>query len=68
ATPKRARPSELARVEAEIAALETEIARLEARLAEDWGDVETLSAHRRARDELDALLPRWERLFEKAQA
>jgi ATP-binding cassette subfamily F protein 3 len=68
ARPKPKAPSELSRVEAEIAALETEIARLEARLAEDWGDVQTLSAHRRARDELDALLPRWERLFAKAQA
>jgi ATP-binding cassette subfamily F protein 3 len=62
ATPKR--PSELDRIEAEIAEREEAVAGLERRLAEDWGDVETLAAHRRARDELQALLARWEDLFE----
>jgi ATP-binding cassette subfamily F protein 3 len=65
---KPKRPSELERIEAEIAAREQEVATLEARLAEDWGDVETLAAHRRARDGLQALLERWETLFEQAQA
>jgi hypothetical protein len=36
-------------------------------LAEDWNDVETLAAHRHARDELQALLQRWETAFERAQ-
>jgi ATP-binding cassette, subfamily F, member 3 len=59
-----ARPSELERLEAEIAGREAEIAELERRLADDWADVDTLAAHRAARDGLQALLERWERLFE----
>ena len=62
------RPSELDRVEAEIAAREETVTELERRLADDWSDVETLAAHRRARDELQALLARWEELFERSQA
>ncbi|HWJ33377.1 MAG TPA: ABC-F family ATP-binding cassette domain-containing protein [Gaiellaceae bacterium] len=64
---RRAGPSELERIEAEIAERETAVADLERRLAEDWNDVETLAAHRRARDELQALLQRWEMVFERAQ-
>jgi len=59
-------PSELERIEAEIAAHESTVAELEQRLAADWNDVEMLAAHRHARDELQALLQRWERLFERA--
>ena len=66
AKPKR--PSELERLESEIAARETEVRDLEAKLAEDWSDVETLAAHKASRDALSALLERWERLFEQAQA
>jgi ATP-binding cassette subfamily F protein 3 len=62
------RPSELARIEAEIAVRESEVAELEAKLAEDWTDVDVLAAHKRSRDALTALLERWERLFEQAQA
>jgi ATP-binding cassette subfamily F protein 3 len=62
------RPSELERIEAEIAAREVEVARLEAKLAEDWANVEVLSAHKLARDALAALLERWEELFERTQA
>jgi hypothetical protein len=50
-----------------VAAAEAKVAELETRLAEDWGDVELLADHRRARDELQSLLERWEELFE-AQA
>jgi ATP-binding cassette, subfamily F, member 3 len=64
---KPAPPSELDRLEGEIASREAAVAELERRLAEDWGDVETLAAHRRARDELQALLERWEAAFERAQ-
>ena len=60
-------PSELERIEAEIAEREGVVAELERRLAADWNDVETLTAHRRARDELQALLERWETVFERAQ-
>jgi ATP-binding cassette subfamily F protein 3 len=62
------KPSELDRVEAEIAEREEAVSELERRLADDWGDVEALAAHRRARDELQALLARWEELFERSQA
>ena len=39
---------------------------LERKLAEDWADVDVVAAHRRARDELQELLGRWEQLFERA--
>jgi ATP-binding cassette subfamily F protein 3 len=64
---QRQAPSELERIEAEIAQRESLVADLERRLADDWNDVETLAAHRRARDELQALLQRWETAFERAQ-
>jgi len=60
--------SELDRLEAEIAEREGSIAELEQRLADDWSDTDTVAAHRNARDELQALLSRWERLFDQAQA
>jgi ATP-binding cassette subfamily F protein 3 len=62
------RPSELERLETEIARREESLAEIERRLAEDWANVETLQAHRRARDELESMLGRWEALFEKTQA
>jgi ATP-binding cassette subfamily F protein 3 len=65
--PPSTRPAELDRLETEIAERESTIAGLERRLAEDWGDVQTLAEHRRARDELQTLLERWETLFERAQ-
>jgi ATP-binding cassette, subfamily F, member 3 len=64
--PQRKRPSELERLEADIAGREAEIADLERRLAEDWSNVDVVAAHRRARDELQTLLARWEELFETA--
>jgi ATP-binding cassette subfamily F protein 3 len=66
--PPQRRQTELERVEAAIAGREGEIAELERRLATDWGDVDLLAAHRAARDDLAALLARWERLFEASQA
>ena len=65
--PRQDGPSELDRVEADIAEREQAIAELEQRLADDWGDAEILAAHRAARDELQGLLARWERLFEEAK-
>jgi ATP-binding cassette subfamily F protein 3 len=67
APPKRG-PTQLERVEAQVAAAEARVAELETKLADDWGNVETLAEHRRARDELQALLERWEQLFESRQA
>jgi ATP-binding cassette, subfamily F, member 3 len=66
--PQPRRPSELERLEAEISAQEETIADLERRLAEDWSDVDTVTAHKHARDQLEALLARWEQLFEASQA
>jgi ATP-binding cassette subfamily F protein 3 len=66
--PRPRGPSELEQVEARIAAQEEAVADLERKLADDWGDLELLTAHRAARDELQSLLDRWETLFEQAQA
>ncbi|MGB2952428.1 MAG: ABC-F family ATP-binding cassette domain-containing protein [Gaiellaceae bacterium] len=69
--PDRARPQrsdELERIESEIALQEETVAQLERDLAEDWENVDTLTAYRVARDELQALLSRWEHLFEAQQA
>jgi ATP-binding cassette subfamily F protein 3 len=65
---KPAGPSQLEVVEADIERQEQAVAELERRLAEDWGNVELLTAHREARNELQALLARWEQLFERSGA
>jgi ATP-binding cassette subfamily F protein 3 len=61
------RPSPLELVEQEVARAERRVAELERSLAEDWGDMALLTAHREARGDLEALLRRWESLFEQAQ-
>jgi ATP-binding cassette subfamily F protein 3 len=61
---KRAAPSELELLEARIADAETRVGDLEGRLAADWSNMDLLTAHRAARDELRELLDRWEELFE----
>jgi ATP-binding cassette subfamily F protein 3 len=66
ASPKR--PSELEQLEVRIARQEETVADLERKLADDWNDMELLTAHRAARDELQSLLDRWEMLFAEAQA
>jgi ATP-binding cassette subfamily F protein 3 len=66
--PRPRRPSELEQVEARIARQEETVADLERKLADDWGDLQLLTAHRAARDELQSLLDRWETLFEQAQS
>jgi ATP-binding cassette subfamily F protein 3 len=63
--PARRQPTELEKIEAKIAEREAEVAELEKQLAADWSNVETLAAHKRSRDELSALLERWEALFEQ---
>jgi ATP-binding cassette, subfamily F, member 3 len=70
---KRARerppgPSPLELVEREIERTEERLAELERRLADDWTNVDLVTAHRGARDDLAALLVRWERLFEETAA
>jgi ATP-binding cassette, subfamily F, member 3 len=67
AGPKPPGPSELELLEGEIERQESAVTALEGRLAKDWGDVETLAAHRQARDDLQRLLARWEQLFEVEQ-
>jgi ATP-binding cassette subfamily F protein 3 len=66
--PKPEGPTELERIESEIQAREAELADLERQLAQDWSNVDVVSAHRRSRDELQTLLSRWEELFERSQA
>jgi BMFP domain-containing protein YqiC len=54
-------------IEGRIETLERHIEQLEQKLAEDWTDMDVLTAHRAARDELQELLARWETLFEQTQ-
>jgi ATP-binding cassette subfamily F protein 3 len=61
-------PTELERTEAAVADCERRITELEQSLAEDWANVDTIAAHRRARDELGELLARWETLLDAEQA
>ena len=63
---KTPRPNELERLESDIADREAEIADLERQLADDWSNVDVVAAHRRARDDLQTLLTRWEQLFERS--
>jgi ATP-binding cassette subfamily F protein 3 len=63
-----AAPTPLDLVEQEVARAEKHLAELEQKLAADWSDMALLSAHRAARQDLEALLTRWESLFEEAQA
>jgi len=64
ARPAKAAPTALELVEKEVARAEARVAELEQKLAADWGDMALLSAHRAAREDLEALLRRWEGLFE----
>ena len=66
--PERTAPSELEVVETSIALVEARISELEGKLAGDWSDMDVLTAHRAARDELKELLGRWEVLFEDSGA
>jgi ATP-binding cassette subfamily F protein 3 len=69
--PKRERPpapTSLELVEREVARGEARVAELERQLAEDLTNVDLVSAHKLARDDLEALLARWEALFDEAQA
>jgi ATP-binding cassette, subfamily F, member 3 len=59
-------PAPIELVEREIARTEERIAELERRLADDWTNVDLVNAHRAARDDLAALLERWEVLFDEA--
>ena len=60
------RPTRIELVEAEIERKERLVAGLEARLAADWADVDAVTAHRHAREELAALLTEWEVLLDQA--
>jgi len=61
-------PSALELVEREVARAEERLAGLERELAADWSDTALLSAHRAAREDLEALLARWESLFEEVSS
>jgi ATP-binding cassette subfamily F protein 3 len=62
------RPKALVQIEGEIEGKELEVAELERRLADDWGNLDTAAAYRRARDELEALVEHWEQLFGQTPA
>jgi ATP-binding cassette, subfamily F, member 3 len=62
------RPRGIIELEAEIETKESEVAELERRLADDWANVDTAAAYRHAREELEALLARWELLFDQTSA
>ena len=62
------RPRAIVELEAEIETKEVEVAELERRLADDWANVDTTAAYRHAREELEALLARWELLFDQTSA
>jgi ATP-binding cassette subfamily F protein 3 len=62
--PPKPKPTPLELVEAEVARAEERVGELERRLSEDWSDAELVAAHRAARDDLAALISRWEALFE----
>jgi ATP-binding cassette, subfamily F, member 3 len=61
----KASPSGLEELEARIESQERVIARLESELSEDWGDVDRITAHAKARADLQALLERWEALMDE---
>ena len=62
--PPKPKSSPIELVEAEVARAEERVAQLERQLADDWGDTTLVAAHRDAREDLAALLSRWEALFE----
>jgi ATPase components of ABC transporters with duplicated ATPase domains len=66
ARPEREKPSpverERTRLEQEIERLESQLSTLEQELAEDWADLEKLSAFRTTRARVDRLLERWDAL------
>jgi ATP-binding cassette, subfamily F, member 3 len=61
--PTRKRDS-LADLERRVEEQEQLVASLESKLAEDWSDVDAIAAHRRAREQLVALLDEWEQLVD----
>jgi len=69
--PERAKTSprerERKRLEQEIERLESQLSTFERELAEDWADLEKLSAFRTTRARVDRLLERWEALVEEEE-
>jgi ATP-binding cassette, subfamily F, member 3 len=62
--PAKAQPSALELVEAEVERAEARVVELERQLAADWSDTALLASHKDAREDLAALITRWEALFE----
>jgi ATP-binding cassette, subfamily F, member 3 len=61
----RREQSALESLEGEIEAKERLLAELEAELVADWANADRVAAHRRAREELAALIARWEALVDE---
>jgi ATP-binding cassette subfamily F protein 3 len=68
APPPKAGLDPLAAIESEVEEAERRVATLEEKLAADWTDTETIAAHTAAREELQALLARWEALLEEVSS
>jgi ATP-binding cassette subfamily F protein 3 len=68
APPPKAGLDPLAAIESDIEEAERRVATLEEKLAADWTDTETIAAHTAAREELQALLARWEALLEEVSS
>jgi ATP-binding cassette subfamily F protein 3 len=64
AAPAKKKDEPLELLEREIEEKERLLARIEAKLAQDWADADAVAAHRTAREELQDLLARWERLLD----
>jgi ATP-binding cassette subfamily F protein 3 len=64
----RPQPSPLEELEARIERQEQVVARLEAELVENWDDAARVAAHHAAREELHALLERWESLVDDVRS
>jgi ATP-binding cassette subfamily F protein 3 len=66
--PPKPKPTPLELVEREVERAEARVAELEGKLAQEWSDPDLLRAHQEARADLEALLARWESLFEATNA
>jgi ATP-binding cassette subfamily F protein 3 len=64
--PAASAPDALERLEQEVERQERVLGALEAKLAHDWADAQAVAEHRRAREELRALVSRWEELVDEA--
>ena len=58
-------PQKLTQLETDIEKQQRLVEKLEAKLAADWTDVDTIAAHKRARDDLAVMFERWEAMVDE---